>query len=67
MREWFLQDTRITAQPRNSVLAACHRLEHEFPVLARCSQHWKSMKLLKQIVDNRKDRAQKCRRQDVSH
>lgn len=59
--ELFVTGARMSAQPQEKVLEACNRMETQYPALAQCSQHWKSVKMLKQIVDNREDRYAKGR------
>lgn len=43
-------------QPQEDILEICASMEKAFPPLSECHNHWKAMKIIKQIIDNREDR-----------
>lgn len=49
---WLILNVRLAKQDPERLMACYHKLEHDFPILADCEDHWKTKELMLQVIDN---------------
>ena len=63
---WLEPNTRLGKQDTDRLSACINRIEHAFPVLADCEEHWKARQVMLQIIDNAIDEHKSSERRNTA-